>query len=716
MSDTGGDDGDPVTRGEDVVDSLIGRVLGSRYRVEALLGKGAMGAVYRARHVKLGRPFAVKVLHERLLVDPKLRKRFEREAELAGKLHHINVIGVVDVGETEDGIHFMVMEFAEGRTLGSLVDGPMESARAINLAQQLCDGLQHAHEHGLIHRDFKPENIIVEKDRFGHERPRIVDFGIAILRDDADDPEKKDRLTTAGLVLGTPHYMAPEHAMGAGIDHRIDLFALGVIMYELLTGWLPFDGDGVDVARANLIAPTPPMGVRVPGVVVDPLLEAFTRLLMQKKPADRPESAKAARHLLDLVERDRPMAARILGVVLPEPAIENAPNASSASNAPDASNAPNAPNASRTPNAPPDDSRAMHRPVSQDTAPPIRPTFAGPPSMRADTAPPMRPTFASTPSTRADTAPPRGPPRSPPSSLSMGAVPSPSMEPLPRSRGRVLAMFAGALAVAAVIVVIATRSSSERGDTAHVASAPTAPVATASTAHIASEAGAITANVLDAAVANSVPIDSMLEPEGSATAVVDAPSSGTAPTGGTNPTDGTNPTGGTNPTSGTAGGTNPTSGTNPTDGTKAIGTRPTGGGATDGTKAIGTKPTGGGAKPTDGTKPIGTKPTGGAKAIGTKPSGTKPTDVSSTNPTGRAKPVTLPATAPDTSSTTVANLYGIVGRELKALDTKRGPDVAQPMWGRFRQLRINDALQTPENRAAAEKMLSQLRRDIAAAM
>ncbi len=630
MSDAGAND---ETRDEDVVDPLIGRVLGSRYRVEALLGKGAMGAVYRARHVKVGRPFAVKVLHERLLVDPKLRKRFEREAELAGKLHHINVIGVVDVGETEDGIHFMVMEFAEGQTLGSLVQGPMHPKRVITLAQQLCDGLQHAHEHGLIHRDFKPENVIVEKDRFGNERPRIVDFGIAILRDDADDPENKDRLTTAGLVLGTPHYMAPEHAMGAGIDHRIDLFALGVILYELLTGWLPFDGDGVDVARANLIAPTPPMGVRVPGIIVDPLLEAFTGLLMQKQPADRPESAKAARHLLDLIERDRPMAARILGVDLVEPSEQTA--------------------AAPAPGVDVSDERA-HAPVS------------------ADTPLPYRATVASTPSTRADTVPERGSAlprsgsssgaRSAPSSLSMGATPSQSSEPVQRrSRRALLAAIGGAIAIAAIVVIIgtvATRSSSSSTD----ARSPVAS-STPSDAALASSSGAAVASSVDAAVASTVPADASTQDD--ATAIADhAPIDGAltaADPSGRSPVD--------------ASTSLPTS-TN---------TTPTGTVSTTGSKPSG--------------KPTGTKPTG------TKPAGTKPT------PT-----VTVSTPTTDVSANAVATLYGTVGRELKMLDEKRGADIAQPLWQRFRVLRINDALQTPEKRVAAERLLAQLRKEIAAAM
>jgi tRNA A-37 threonylcarbamoyl transferase component Bud32 len=300
----------------DATDPLIGVELAGRYRIESKLGSGAMGSVYRARHVKVGRSFAVKVLHERFLADDKQAKRFQREAELAGKLHHINVVGVVDVGETDDGMHYMVMEYADGPTLGSLINGPLAPERVVSIARQLLDGLAHAHAHGLIHRDFKPENVIVEFDRGGVERPRIVDFGIAILRDQAGTPGREDRLTTAGLVLGTPHYMAPEHAVGESVDHRIDLFALGVVLYEMLTGQMPFDGDGVDVARANLLQQTPPMGIRVPSVRVDPLLEAFTRKLMEKRPDDRPATAKDARALLDLIVKDRAAAAAAMNVSL----------------------------------------------------------------------------------------------------------------------------------------------------------------------------------------------------------------------------------------------------------------------------------------------------------------------------------------------------------------------------------------------------------------
>jgi tRNA A-37 threonylcarbamoyl transferase component Bud32 len=296
---------------------LIGQTLASRYKIESRIGEGAMGAVYRAKHVKVGRVFAVKVLHPRLLEEHKTLQRFEREAELAGRLRHPNVIGVVDVGETPDGLRYMVMEFAAGPDLATLLsDAPYTPPRIIHLVRQLLEGLYHAHEAGLIHRDFKPENVIIEKDTHGNEVPRIVDFGIAILREGGDSPESPGRLTTNGLVLGTPHYMAPEQAVADPIDHRIDLFALGIMIYEMLCGKLPFDGTGAEVARANLLLDPPRISKRVPHLDVDVLLEAFARKLMAKKRENRPATAKAARELLDLIERDRTAAAKALGVPL----------------------------------------------------------------------------------------------------------------------------------------------------------------------------------------------------------------------------------------------------------------------------------------------------------------------------------------------------------------------------------------------------------------
>ncbi|HEX3762019.1 MAG TPA: serine/threonine-protein kinase [Kofleriaceae bacterium] len=303
-----------MTPGVATTDRLLGQILAERYQILHRLGEGAMGVVYKARHVKVGRLFAVKLLHTRMLADPKVLLRFEREAELAGRLRHPNVIGVVDVGEV-DGMRYMVMDFAEGPDLARLLDeAPMTAERIIRLVRQMLEGLYHAHEQGLIHRDFKPENVIVERDSHGGEVPRIVDFGIALLREGGDAADRTGRLTTNGLVLGTPHYMAPEQAVADPIDHRIDLFALGIVVYEMLSGRLPFDGSGAEVARANLLIDPPPIRQRVPHLEVDPLLEAFSRRLMAKKRTARPATAKAARELLDLIERDRPAAARQLGV------------------------------------------------------------------------------------------------------------------------------------------------------------------------------------------------------------------------------------------------------------------------------------------------------------------------------------------------------------------------------------------------------------------
>jgi eukaryotic-like serine/threonine-protein kinase len=298
-------------------EGLIGQLLANRYQIEYKLGEGAMGAVFRAHHAKFGRPFAVKVLHPKLLDDKKLAMRFEREAELAGRLRHPNVIGVVDVGETPDGLRYMVMDFVQGADLAEILqEAPMPPERIIPLVRQMLEGLYHAHEAGLIHRDFKPENVIVERDDHGKEVPRIVDFGIAILREGSDSTDSSGRLTTNGLVLGTPHYMAPEQAVADPIDHRIDLFAMGIVVYEMLSGMLPFDGSGAEVARANLLLDPPPISHRVPGLEVDPLLEAFARRLMAKRRDQRPATAKAARELLDMIERDRAAAAAALGVPL----------------------------------------------------------------------------------------------------------------------------------------------------------------------------------------------------------------------------------------------------------------------------------------------------------------------------------------------------------------------------------------------------------------
>ena len=280
----------------------MGSIVEERYRVEAELGAGAMGSVYRGRHVRVGRTVAIKVLHDHLVRDPEMVARFEREARIAAKLKHPNLVTLIDIGTTPDGKKMMVLEFAPGRPMSELVCTPLRPERVITLARQLLLGLEHAHGLGLVHRDLKPENVLVERTSDGVEIARIVDFGIAVLRE-GDDSVDNCRLTTAGMVLGTPMYMAPEQARGERVDHRADLFAMGVIVYEMLAGKSPFEGSGIEIMMQNITLDPPSILARA-GRSVDPRLEAFARKLMAREASDRFQSATAALHALAAIEQD----------------------------------------------------------------------------------------------------------------------------------------------------------------------------------------------------------------------------------------------------------------------------------------------------------------------------------------------------------------------------------------------------------------------------
>lgn len=292
--------------------TLIGQIVLDRYLVEDELGSGAMGSVYLGRHLKLPRQVAIKVLHPDLLHEPNVVARFQREAKTVSKLQHPNVISVLDFGESA-GHYIMVLELAQGRPMRALMDAPLSRDRIIGLLRGILKGLDHAHASGVIHRDLKPENIIVETLPDGTEIPRLVDFGIAVLR----DPESVagGKLTQSGQVLGTPIYMAPEQAQCEAFDERIDLFALGMILYEMLFGRQPFDGTAMEIAVANITTDQPPIAKRAPGVAVDPLLEAFSRKLAARDPKRRVPSANDAMKMLDLIERDRAAAGLSLGIM-----------------------------------------------------------------------------------------------------------------------------------------------------------------------------------------------------------------------------------------------------------------------------------------------------------------------------------------------------------------------------------------------------------------
>lgn len=292
--------------------SLVGQIVLEKYLLEEKIGEGAMGTVYRGHHVTLPRKVAVKVLHPHLVHERNMLQRFVREATAAARMRHANVVSIVDFGRS-DTHQVMVLELAPGRSLRALMTAAMTSDRIINLVRQILKGLEHAHNASLIHRDLKPENIIVEVSPDGVEIPRIVDFGIAVLRD-PDESVEGGKLTASGQVLGTPIYMAPEQAKCEAFDHRIDLFALGVITYELVSGKRPFDGTSMEIAVANISEDAPPIAKRSPGLQFDPLLEAYARKLMARDLERRASTASEALALLDLVEIDRGSASLALGI------------------------------------------------------------------------------------------------------------------------------------------------------------------------------------------------------------------------------------------------------------------------------------------------------------------------------------------------------------------------------------------------------------------
>jgi len=279
-------------------DPLVGTVLAERYQIEEVLGDGGLGRVYKARHVRMSRRFAIKVPFGEVGYDRKARARLANEAEATSRLDHPNVIGVVDVGESAAGLFYIAMDLADGPALAELIDaGPIAIADVLTIFAQLADGLTHAHERGLVHRDLKPDNVVVSTRGDGTLQARVIDFGLALVAED----EPKTRLTTQGMVVGTPCYMAPEQATGEELDHRTDLFALGIILYELLAGRLPFDGTPNEVARQNLASPLPPIAERS-GRAVDPLHEAVVGWLTRKRKDERPATTREvldlARHLV----------------------------------------------------------------------------------------------------------------------------------------------------------------------------------------------------------------------------------------------------------------------------------------------------------------------------------------------------------------------------------------------------------------------------------
>ncbi len=268
-------------------DPLIGRLINDRYKIVGIIARGGMGKVYRAEQAPLGRLVALKVLHPNYSGDndPEFHKRFFLEASIASKLTHPNTVTIFDYGKTDDDIYYIAMELLEGRTLHRALreEGPLDPERTAHVARQICRSLREAHGLGVIHRDLKPANIYLVQHGDESDFVKVLDFGL--VKNLESDGEE---LTQAGLFMGSPKYMSPEQIRGERVDSRVDVYALGVIMFEMLTGKVPFDRpNSVNILMAHIQEPVPVMNEFNPSVRVPPVIENIVRKAMEKNADER---------------------------------------------------------------------------------------------------------------------------------------------------------------------------------------------------------------------------------------------------------------------------------------------------------------------------------------------------------------------------------------------------------------------------------------------
>jgi len=284
---------------------LAGQTIDGRYRIDAKIGAGGMGIVYRASHVAIGKAVAIKVLRQSHAGLADVAERFSREAQMASQIKHPNVVEIFDYGATSHGAPYYVMEHLSGHSLAWEIDhrGRMDARRAVDMAIQVAKGLGEAHRHGVIHRDLKPDNVFLIEDPHEtdggapKERAKILDFGIA-------RAEGARRLTAAGAVVGTPEYMSPEQAQGNEVDPRTDLYALGVILFEMLTGRVPFKGDTMAATLTmQVFDVAPSLRDFEPNLPQMPQLERALARLLAKNRDERPGTAAECGRLLE-VARD----------------------------------------------------------------------------------------------------------------------------------------------------------------------------------------------------------------------------------------------------------------------------------------------------------------------------------------------------------------------------------------------------------------------------
>ncbi len=281
-------------------DPLIGRTLDGRYRVEAVLGEGGMGLVYKARHAMLNKPLAIKVLKPEVSKDTEVMQRFQQEAQSASAIGSQHIIDISDFGTLPDGATYFVMEFLDGVSLTKAMEmeHPMRTPRIIRVAKQICDALGAAHERSIVHRDMKPDNIYLVKRGNDTDFVKVLDFGIAKVGG------ASSKLTKAGQVFGTPHYMSPEQCAGANVDQRTDIYALGVILYEMASGRVPFDADNLMgiLTKHMYEKPIAPHELPPP-VEVPPGLEAIIMKCLEKSTDVRYQSMADVKADLEAIEK-----------------------------------------------------------------------------------------------------------------------------------------------------------------------------------------------------------------------------------------------------------------------------------------------------------------------------------------------------------------------------------------------------------------------------
>jgi serine/threonine-protein kinase len=429
-----------VATNSGVPDPLIGRVINERFRVTSVLARGGMGKVYLAEQAPLGRACALKVLNPDYArgQDPEFHKRFFLEASIASKLAHPNTVTIYDFGKTDDGIYYMAMEYLDGLTLHRAIReaGHFSEERTAHVARQICRGLREAHSLGVVHRDLKPANIFLIEHADETDFVKILDFGL--VKNVGENEGRFEDLTQAGLFMGSPKYMAPEQIRGERVDARTDVYALGVVMCEMITGKVPFDRPtSVKILMAHAKEPAPALRTLNPNVAISSAFEEMVARCLAKSPDDRYRSMD---EVLAALKR---LALAAQGQATPA-------------------------------------DRSSHPRLVSESGP-------IPSSLRASAAPESSPSASYRGSIGPLDATPMHPSRAPnipgvpgvPDFGSSAPVASPSPARL-RSRGVVVIAAFGALAVAGVLAYAALRTGSDSAKPAPAAlAAPSAPVASA---------------------------------------------------------------------------------------------------------------------------------------------------------------------------------------------------------------------------------------------